>query len=71
MAERLTCECFKAGGKMCSECFMIWYNSGITSAEELYAEKMARKEHGAWPFGSNPMPVAVLDEIRARFNQSN
>jgi hypothetical protein len=47
---------------------MIWYDSGVVNAEELYAEKMARKEHDAWPFGKEPMPVATLEEIRKRFN---
>lgn len=67
MSERVTCECFKAGGKMCSPCFMIWYDGGITNAEELFAERQAREAHNAFPFGDNPMPVSVLDEIRERF----
>ena len=67
--ERVTCECFKSGGKMCSPCFMIWYDSGITDAEELFAERQAREAYKAFPFGKEKMPVAVLDEIRERFRK--
>lgn len=71
MTDRVTCECFIEGGKMCSPCFVIWYDSGITNAEHLYAERKAREDNGYWPFGKGVMPMTEIREIGARFGVSS
>ena len=70
MTEKTVCDCFKPGGKMCSPCFMIWYDSGITSAEHLFAERQERERQNAWPFGHADLDLSQLKKIDARFKSA-
>ena len=36
---------------LCRNCFMVWYDSGITEADVLAREVRYRKANGVWPFG--------------------
>ena len=50
------------GGQLCQKCFMVWYDSGITSADVLAREARWRKSVGGWPWGDKPV---TLDQLKA------
>ena len=67
MAKAYTCPC--CGGSehqmreskgLCRMCFMLWYDSGITSRERLRKESLWRAEHGYWPWTKVSPPYAEL-----------
>lgn len=38
-------------GRLCRNCFMVWYDSGITSPAVLSRETVWRRVEGYWPWG--------------------
>lgn len=68
------CWCCVAGhsqrGRICTMCFMIWYDSGITEAPVLAREARWRKSEGFWPWGERQPPYwappsPTLEQIAA------
>ncbi len=45
----------------CKNCFMLWYDSGITDSDVLGAESRWRRENDWWPWGKKPGPT--FDQI--------
>lgn len=63
-----TCHCCKSEpemsgpGSLGRNCFMLWYDAGISGTERLSAESLWRKERGYWPWGDAIPSVAELRE---------
>jgi hypothetical protein len=65
------CDCCTPGVpgvKLCQKCFMVWYDSGITSAAVLAREARWRKANGCWPWPAKDGTqgrLATLEELAA------
>jgi len=51
--------------RVCQKCFMVWYDSGITSAAVLAREVRWRKANGCWPWPDKDGRLATLEELAA------
>jgi len=52
-------------GSLGKNCFMIWYDSGITDAAKLGKESKWRRENGHWPWGKTIPKVADLETLHS------
>lgn len=60
------CSCCVPGAqdqRLCQQCFMIWYDAGITEANVLAREARWRKAGGRWPWGAGQATVAQLEAL--------
>jgi hypothetical protein len=58
------CHCCTPGAqrdRLCTQCFKVWYDSGITVAAVLAREARWRKAEGIWPWPSHSADGAVRD----------
>lgn len=54
--------------QLCRNCFMLWYDSGITEAPVLAREARWRKANSFWPWGAgfqNGETRPRMDELKA------
>ncbi len=64
-----TCHCCSAeppmsgAGTLGKNCFMLWYDAGLTNAAKLRKESLWRRKNEHWPWGKSMPTVAALDAL--------
>jgi hypothetical protein len=62
------CHCCTPGAqrdRLCTQCFKVWYDSGITVAAVLAREVRWRKANDTWPWSHHDATVQELEALQS------